>query len=341
LSRSTRAKSATAAAFPRIVERKPRRGDVHPLSPTAIRAFLARPAGRAAPRPASRRAARARRRRRRALRHLPPRGARHHPYSLPPTSGGCRRSTGECAARSAPRRRHHRAPTATACRSTSPGWAWICSCATCWRTRSATTCAIRRWPRYPRVGRTADEEAGRRSARAPHARAPQFTVTSSEPSRPQKLASRIVLGRAHRTDLAVAVKVHGAAGRTRGAARARGLGLVDVHAALGRVRGLPQTAAAPAPRRRRRRSACRSRTRGDSADTCRRRRALGARALGGRHQLACVNWTISRTRRIAAPATPGTPSAAHHARHAPPRRRARAPARSHQKTAGRRRRQRD
>jgi hypothetical protein len=40
LSRSTRAKSATATAFPRIVERKPRRGDVHPLSPAAIRAFL-------------------------------------------------------------------------------------------------------------------------------------------------------------------------------------------------------------------------------------------------------------------------------------------------------------
>ena len=40
MSRSTRAPRPAATAFPRVVARKPRRGDVHPLSPTAIRAFL-------------------------------------------------------------------------------------------------------------------------------------------------------------------------------------------------------------------------------------------------------------------------------------------------------------
>jgi hypothetical protein len=33
-------KRARSVEFPRVVARKPRRGDVHPLSPTAIRAFL-------------------------------------------------------------------------------------------------------------------------------------------------------------------------------------------------------------------------------------------------------------------------------------------------------------
>jgi hypothetical protein len=33
-------KRARTTEFPRVVARKPRRGDVHPLSPTAIRAFL-------------------------------------------------------------------------------------------------------------------------------------------------------------------------------------------------------------------------------------------------------------------------------------------------------------
>jgi len=40
MSRSTRGPRAATPAFPRVVERKPRRGDVHALSPTAIRAFL-------------------------------------------------------------------------------------------------------------------------------------------------------------------------------------------------------------------------------------------------------------------------------------------------------------
>jgi hypothetical protein len=40
MSRTERTPSAATTAFPRIVERKPRRGDVHPLSPSAIRAFL-------------------------------------------------------------------------------------------------------------------------------------------------------------------------------------------------------------------------------------------------------------------------------------------------------------
>jgi len=40
MSRSTRIAPAAATAFPRVVERKPRRGDVHALSPAAIRAFL-------------------------------------------------------------------------------------------------------------------------------------------------------------------------------------------------------------------------------------------------------------------------------------------------------------
>jgi hypothetical protein len=40
MSRSTRIPRAPATAFPRVVERKPRRGDVHALSPSAIRAFL-------------------------------------------------------------------------------------------------------------------------------------------------------------------------------------------------------------------------------------------------------------------------------------------------------------
>ena len=40
MSRSTRSPRSTTSVFPRVVARKPRRGDVHPLSPTAIRAFL-------------------------------------------------------------------------------------------------------------------------------------------------------------------------------------------------------------------------------------------------------------------------------------------------------------
>ena len=40
MSRSTRTPRPAAPTFPRVVARKPRRGDVHPLSPTAIRAFL-------------------------------------------------------------------------------------------------------------------------------------------------------------------------------------------------------------------------------------------------------------------------------------------------------------
>lgn len=40
MSRTTRIPRAPATAFPRVVERKPRRGDVHALSPAAIRAFL-------------------------------------------------------------------------------------------------------------------------------------------------------------------------------------------------------------------------------------------------------------------------------------------------------------
>ena len=40
MSRTTRSRRAPATAFPRVVERKPRRGDVHALSATAIREFL-------------------------------------------------------------------------------------------------------------------------------------------------------------------------------------------------------------------------------------------------------------------------------------------------------------
>jgi hypothetical protein len=40
MSRSRRRTDGSAPSLPRVVERKPRRGDVHALSPTAIRAFL-------------------------------------------------------------------------------------------------------------------------------------------------------------------------------------------------------------------------------------------------------------------------------------------------------------
>lgn len=40
MSRSTRTPRAATPTFPRVVARKPRRGDVHALSPTQIRAFL-------------------------------------------------------------------------------------------------------------------------------------------------------------------------------------------------------------------------------------------------------------------------------------------------------------
>jgi len=40
MSRSTRTPPAATASFPRVVARKPRRGDVHALSPAEIRAFL-------------------------------------------------------------------------------------------------------------------------------------------------------------------------------------------------------------------------------------------------------------------------------------------------------------
>jgi hypothetical protein len=46
---------------------------------------------------------------------------------------------------------------------------WIYSCATCWRTRSATTFCNQTVARYPRVARTADEEAVADLHRAPHA----------------------------------------------------------------------------------------------------------------------------------------------------------------------------
>lgn len=40
MSRSTRMPRAATPAFPRVVARKPRRGDVHALSPAHVRAFL-------------------------------------------------------------------------------------------------------------------------------------------------------------------------------------------------------------------------------------------------------------------------------------------------------------
>ena len=132
-----------ATPLPRVVARKPRRGDVHALSPSAIRAFL-----RALPVEQLRGLRRIELRARVDDVGAPFALYRREErdiilYSLPPDEWWMSALDRAVRARSTPRRRHASCAIATASRSTSPATACTSSCATCWRTRSAITCATR------------------------------------------------------------------------------------------------------------------------------------------------------------------------------------------------------
>ena len=265
MSRSRRApRATTAAALPRIVERKPRRGDAHPLSPDRDPRVPARAAEPTARRPAPRRAARARRRRGQPVRHLPPRRARHHPLlaaagRMVDVVPGRAIARASCAAPAPPW-----CAIATASPSTSPTAAWTDFMRDVLAHELGHHLRNQTVARYPRVARTADEEAvaDLHARRTRARRRGQFTVTSSEPSRPQKLASRSYLAAHTGQILPSPWKCTAPAARCRAASRP----CPPRRRAPRPRRATPATAAAaPAPRRRPRRSACPRRTPGGSA----------------------------------------------------------------------------